>query len=861
MAPRAGEWTPGAGDVRTSQLLMTERIPVSLHVIAFARGLAHEQAGEFEQAGKVFEQILRGDPQHAAAWHHLGLVHLHQGLPERAAECISRAVSLESAEPVFQIDLGRACLALGRIDEAVDSFQQAILLAPDNPLAQYHLGAALQRRGDMIGAKLRYQQAVRLDPDFAAAWNELGIAHQSCAEFDQAGDAFERLVRLVPALGGAHFNLGNVRMAQGRLLEAITCYARALERQRPFVEALNNLGTALHRLGRPEQALRAYEAALKIRPDFSGARNNLGALLHLLGRSSEAEACYRAALAVDPDSAAALNNLACVLQTQMRLDEAEPLLRRAHAIDRDAVDVLGNLANVLALLGRVDEAAGFYRQALEFKPSARLRVHATTMLPPIYESTGDLHRRRAQFAGELAALVQNHVHIDPLREPVPVNFLLAYQGQNDRELARLAARLCRTDGTAGDAGSVAASELPPPHFALERALPGSTRILETGPHVTPGSSGKIRIGFLSRFFREHTIGDLTKGLISQLSRADFEVSVFLVGESVDDTVTFLRKSAGQFINLPEDLAAARELVAAAGLDVLVYPDVGMDPVATALAHSRLARVQCAMWGHPVTTGIPTVDHFLSSKLFEPADAAEHYTENLVLFDSLTVYYDRLTKPSSGARDAARREFGLPREEHLYLCPQTLFKMHPEFDELWRSILERDAAARIVLIEAPHKYWNETLSARLRRNLGSHADRVIFTRRVDRPAFLRLLGTADVMLDPLHFGGGNTSIQALGLGVPIITLPSGFLRGRLTAGCYRKMKFETCIARSPEDYVDLAVRLGTDAVFNMSVRAEIASRSTALFEDIASVREMERFFRQAARPVKLDPVRPKQPVAA
>ncbi len=861
MAPRAGEWTPGAGDVRTSQLLMTERIPVSLHVIAFARGLAHEQAGEFEQAEKVFEQILRGDPQHAAAWHHLGLVHLHQGLPERAGECLGRAVSLESAEPVFQIDLGRACLTVGRIDEAVDSFQQAILLAPDNPQAQYRLGVALQQRGDMIGAKLRFQQAVRLDPDFAAAWNDVGIAHQSCGEFDQAGDAFERLVRLVPALGGAHFNLGNVRMAQGRLLEAIACYARAVERQRPFAEALNNLGTALHRLGRPEQALRAYEAALKIRPDFAGARNNLGTLLNLLGRSFEAEACYREALSIDPESTAALNNLACVLQAQMRLDEAEPLLRRAHAIDPDAVDVQGNLANVLALLGRVDEAANFYRQALEFKPSARLRIHAATMLPPIYDSTADVHRRRAHVESELAALVQNHVDIDPSREPVPVNFLLAYQGQNDRELARRAAALCRSAVVSGGTGSPAATDLPPPHFAIERVAPDGTAVLEPDIAGIHSSSNRIRIGFLSRFLREHTIGDLTKGLISKLSRADFDVSVFLIGESADETAAFLRGATDQFINLPEDVAAARELVAAAGLDVLVYPDVGMDPIATALAHSRLARVQCAMWGHPVTTGIPTIDHFLSSKLFEPADAAEHYTENLVLFDSLTVYYERLTTSSSATRDAARREFGLPRGKHLYLCPQSLFKMHPEFDDLLLAILERDVAARIVLIEAPHKYWNEKLSERFRRNLGVQADRVIFTRRVDRPAFLRLISTADVMLDPLHFGGGNTSIQALGLGVPIVTLPSKFLRGRLTAGCYRKMKFETCIAHSPEDYVDLAVRLGTDPVFNASIRAEIALRSAALFEDIASVREMERFFMEAARPVKLDPVRPKQPVAA
>jgi predicted O-linked N-acetylglucosamine transferase (SPINDLY family) len=759
----AGEWIPGAECTRELQLWKRERIPVSVHAIALARGTAHQEAGEFEQAEKVYEQILRGDPQHAAAWHQLGMLSLHQGDLERAAECISRAVSLEGSEPVFHIDLGRACALLNRVDEAVESFQQAILLDPDNPQAHHQMGAALQRRGDMIGARLRFQQAVRLAPNFAAAWNDLGSACQACAELDQAGEAFEQVLRLTPGLGGAHFNLGNVRLAQGRLLEAVACYARVLERQPPFAEALNNLGTALHRLGRPEQALHAYELAQRLSPDFVGAGNELGALLDLL--------------------------------------------------------------------------------------------------PAIYESTGELHRCRARFEKQLAALEKDRFQLDPAREPVPVNSLLAYQGLNDRELARRIAGLCRSNVVASGSESPAVDTMPRPHFAVEQIAPGTSAVRETGFPTTRNFTGKIRIGFLSRFLCDHAIGDLTKGLISKLSRANFEVEVFLLGDTCDETTSFLNSSADRFINLPGEVSTARAQVAAAGLDVLVYPDVGLDSVATALAHLRLARVQCAVWGHPVTTGIPTIDHFLSSKLCEPADAAEHYTENLVLFESLPVYYERPANLGALSRYAARLEFGLPQHAHLYLCPQPLFMLHPEFDGLLRAILDRDAAARIVLIEAPHRLWNEKLSARLRHSLGALADRVIFTGRVDRQAFLRLIGTADVLLDPLYFGGGNTSYQALGLGMPIVTLPAPYLRGRLTAGCYRKMKFENFVARSPDEYVDLAVRLGTDSAYNAAVRAEIASRSDALYVDIAAVRELERFFQQVARPGNLDTARAVQPVAA
>jgi predicted O-linked N-acetylglucosamine transferase (SPINDLY family) len=777
------KWTSGVVCAHELHLWMRERIPVSLYVTALARGAAHQQAGEFQQAERLYRQILRGDPQHAAAWHQLGLVQQLKGQCERAAESIGRAVFLDSSEPVFQLDLGRVCAALGRLDEAVEYLQQAIVLAPENSQAHYHLGTVLKQCGDMIGAKLRFQQSVRLDPECAAAWNDLGIAHQACAELDEAASAFERLARVAPTLGRAQFNLGNVRLAQGRLLEAVACYARALERQPSFAAALNNLGTALHRLGRPMQALHACEMALKLSPDFVEARINLG--------------------------------------------------------------------NLLNLQGRVDEAADNYRQALEFNPSPRLHVEAATMLPPIYESIADLYRRRTQFENQLADLEQQRVHLDHAREPIPVTPLLAYQGFNDRELARRLATLCRTGNAADGSASAGPSELPPPHFAVRRIA--SMTALE--------STGKLRVGFLSRFLRDHTIGELTKGLISKLTRSDFEVFVFLIGDAEDETVACLRKSADQFINLPEDVAAANEQVAAAGLDVLVFPDVGLDPVATALAHSRLARVQCSMWGHPVTTGIPTIDHFLSSKLFEPSDAAEHYAENLVQFESLTVYFERPAVDDAQSRDAARREFGLPRHEHLYLCPHPLFQLHPEFDDLLRAILDRDAAGRIVLIAAPYKYWNEKLFARLRRHLGALTDRVIFTGPVERQALLRLISTADVVLDPPCFGSIDMSLKALGLGLPIVTLPARFLRGRFTAGCYRKMQFENFVARSPQEYVDLAVRLGTDAVLNAAVRAVIAARSGLLFEDIAAVRELERFFQQVARPVKPDTVRPRQPVAA
>ena len=118
-----------------------------------------------------------------------------------------------------------------------------------------------------------------------------------------------------------------------------------------------------------------------------------------------------------------------------------------------------------------------------------------------------------------------------------------------------------------------------------------------------------------------------------------------------------------------------------------------------LAFARLAPVQCATWGHPVTTGIPTIDYFISNVDAEPADAAEHYTEQLVRMKNLPTYY---APPSVSSATRSRKDFGLEEKAHLYLCPQSLFKMHPEFDGILSAILRADPKGRIVLVNGRYQ---------------------------------------------------------------------------------------------------------------------------------------------------------------
>jgi predicted O-linked N-acetylglucosamine transferase (SPINDLY family) len=248
-------------------------------------------------------------------------------------------------------------------------------------------------------------------------------------------------------------------------------------------------------------------------------------------------------------------------------------------------------------------------------------------------------------------------------------------------------------------------------------------------------------------------------------------------------------------------------------------------------------------GHPDTSGIPTMDFFLSGDLFETPGSEAHYSERLFLLRDVGnfAYYYR---PERAEPRKTRSDFGLSADHHVYLCPQNLFKLHPDMDELIAEILRRDARGRLVMIEGRIERWSELLRRRWSVTIPDVADRIVFVPRLDSQDFVELIAASDVMLDTRHFNGYNTSLEAFAVGTPVVTWPGEFQRGRHTYGMYRKMGLTEFVSDDAREYVDLAVRLGTDAAYRAAFSKEILARGAVLFEDNGVVREFERFFEEA-----------------
>jgi predicted O-linked N-acetylglucosamine transferase (SPINDLY family) len=598
----------------------------------------------------------------------------------------------------------------------------------------------------------------------------------------------------------------------------------ALEREPASADAHRELADLLNARGAPQEALQHALQALSLRPGWARAHNGAGVALYALSRLGEAAEQLRRALQADPGYASAHVNLGNVLMDQGEVDAAVEHYRRAIALDPRNATAHLTLAIALEEDGRYEEALASYERAQALAPNDGIRIRIATMLPMFPRSSDEIDRVRERFGREVAALTTQPLRLrDPAREVGQTAFLLPYQGRNDRELLMKLAEL------------------------YEHACP---ELLYTAPHCraprgtqpTRPARPRLRVGFASRFFTAHSVGIWYNQLIALLAKEpDFEVVLIDLGGHADPE---LRAACARTLAPPQALAGAREAIAAEELDVLVYADIGMDPFGYFLAFSRLAPVQCTTFGHPDTSGLRNIDYFISSALFEADDAQDHYSEQLVRLSSLPLYIPRPLPP---AAPRSRQQLGLPEHRTLYACPMMLHKFHPDFDAAMAGILRRDPRAEILLFEDgrfPRRH--EALRRRFAAAHPEVAARLRFLPWANLDELISILRTVEVAIDTFYFGAGTTAFLVLAFGTPLVTLPSPFARGRPTYGCYRKMGLLDCVARDPDHFVDLAVRIGTDPPYREALRQRILESCGTLYSDTAAVREFATFLRRSAQ---------------
>ncbi|MDA9625213.1 tetratricopeptide repeat protein, partial [Luminiphilus sp.] len=676
------------------------------------------------------------------------------------------------------------------LSESLAPKQKAAELSPQDAVAHSNLSVTLQDLGRLDEAEASCRQAIALKPSLAEAHSNLGNTLRDLGKLDESEASCRQAIALKLGYAEAHYNLGVTLQDLGRLSEAKASHRKAIALKPDYAKAHNNLGNTLKELERLTEAEASYRKAIALKPDFADAYNNLGATLKELARLDESEASYKQAIEMRPDFAEAHYNLGNTLRDLGRHDESEASYKQAIALKPDFAEAYNNLGAALKELGRLDEAIGSFSRASALEPdSLAYWCNANLYFSRVHHQVADIEREREKYSRAIRML--ESVSAKPSEDRLPVNtqsFYLAYHNFNDTKAVLVRLQCALRDAPIARSLIFHADEKP----------------------LAKKAEKKITVGICSSFLGSHTIGFLYRGLIEELAAKGLAITLLVPSESKrNDIQATIELAASKVINLSNEPLNAARRIAEANLDFLFYPDIGMSPMTYQLALSRLAPVQATSWGHPITTGLDTMDYFISSELLEAPDAQDHYSEQLIRLSKLPCIY-RVPELTAIPKD--RHSLGLPEHPLLIGIPQSLFKFHPDFDTVLEAVALTLPDARLILIRDKSDIVTDQLKERWRQRAPRLINQTIFLPRMKREDFLGLLDIVDFLLDPIYFGSGNTFYEAMIFGTPIVTLPGKTLSGRVVLGGYRQMRVENPpVANSIGEFVRLVVELASDSV--------------------------------------------------
>jgi predicted O-linked N-acetylglucosamine transferase (SPINDLY family) len=663
-----------------------------------------------------------------------------------------------------QLESGLAHYHAGRLAEAEMIYRQILTQQPNHPEALYLLGVLAGKVGRNDIAEDLIRRAIAFRPNYAEAHSDLGNVLMDRGQLDEAIAAYRQAIALNPNLPEANANLGNALRVKGEFDEAIAACRRAIALRPDFAHAHCNLGNALLGKGRLDEAIASYRQAIRLKPDDAGAYSNLGVALKDLGQLEEAIASFRRAIRLKPDLAKAHDNLGNALKDIGQLDEAIASHRYAIRLKPDDAEAHYNLGIALHAKGQPDEAIGAYRQAIGLR---RNYAEAQNNLGNALKDSGQLDEATASY--------RQAVRLKPDDAAAHSNLVFAlhfHPGYDARMIHEEASR-----------------------WNQQHAEPLKKLI---GPHTNNRDPDRrLRIGYVSPDFYLQAECFFVLPLLQSHDRRNFEIHCYSSVLRPDDITRRFKEHADVW----HDVAAETddrlaERIRRDQIDILIDLTMHMRNNRLLLFARKPAPVQVTWLAYPGGTGLPAIDYRLTDALLDPPDSDSYYAERSIRLPGCWCCYDPLS-------DAAIES--PPRDFVRFASLNNPVKLNDSTLALWSGVLQAVPGSRLLLLAI-----SEDHRGRIRRLLadaGIGEDRLEFTGYLPRPSYLKLYNTIDACLDPLPYSGITTTLDALWMGVPVVTLVGQTASGRAGLSILTAAGMPELVAKSPEEFVAIAARAG------------------------------------------------------
>ncbi|MEB3281498.1 MAG: tetratricopeptide repeat protein [Lyngbya sp.] len=722
-------------------------------------------------------------------------------------------------------------------------------------------------------AEKHYKQFLQWQPNHAEAWHRLSILYYEIEQYLESIQAILKSLEIDSSIAVRHYHLGLGLERLEKYSEAITAYQTAIELDENLIYAYQNLGNLIKQQGSPTEAEAIYRKAIEINPNHWGSYLNLGNILLEKTRFEDAIAIYQTALNFNPEAVevqenlyiaeAAKDNPAPIYYTLAqqyyqggKYNEAIQFFQNYLELQPGEVELYSTLCDCFHQIHQPQEAIKVLQTGTKVHPTSG-QLHFSLILqllrqgeteaaisqaetafnhlpndytfklmkhlivPMIYPNSESISYYRKRFEQELQTLI-NTTRFDTPAERESAfwglsrwtNFYLAYQAHNVVESQKNYGNLV--------------------HNIMAANYPNWVQ-----PLAMPKVKQKIRVGYVSHYLHSYSGTLWLTGWLRFCNHDNFEVYCYYTGNYPDPITQKFRQYSDVFHHIPGNFPAVCQQILNDKLHILVYPEIGMDAPTMQMAALRLAPIQCTAWGHPVTTGLPTIDYFLSSQLMEPENAQEHYSETLVRLPNIGVAYPKPKDIPNVTK--SRSDFNIPEDIVLYFCCQAPFKYLPQYDYILPEIAQKIPNAKFLFLRGT------ILIPRLERAFAAvglnHEDYCIHLTVPERSDYLMLNLLSDVFLDTFTWSGGNTSLEAIACNLPIVTCPGEFMRGRHADSFLKLLGVTDTIAQNEAEYIEIAVKLGFDSAWRRDISQRMSQRQDNLFEDETCVKALEAFYQQ------------------
>ncbi len=629
-----------------------------------------------------------------------------------------------------------------------------------------------------------------------------------------------------------HYERGQWLMFSHRVELAKRAYQRVIYWQEKHLEAWYQLGLIHEKQFNFFLSLEAFSKCLQIRPDRVTPRLylRLARSFDHLKLEQSALPLYLKALEDEQVEPSVYFYLAQALDKMGDLDAAMDSLisvGKQHPTKLDLVSFL--MGYLLERRGFYELARQCFEEAVAHNPRQLLwQLKRDLTYPVVMKSASQIERFRIQMEQALERFLKRLEH-QPVRLPRSVFFMFSVLHTN-------------TAYVAYHHGCV---------LSLRRLMASLARRTLIPPEVfvAPPPRKRFHLGILVAS-KSISLGYVYAGaLAAQLDPEDFEVTLFCT--SPDVALLFKSDRRYHFTSqqkhvhwklITQDPYAAARQIRQSRLDAMFFTEPAWDFQQYALALFRVAPAQFTSWMNPGTTGLQSMDYFYSSALMEHADGQKNYTETLVAGPEFPSYVPSFTFPEPVGRD----HFGLQEDWHVYGCLQNMLKLHPDFDDYIADILRADPLGHLVLVSAKNQKIAEEITRRFQHAMPDLMPRIWVFPELSNQDFLHLLQTTDVILDPLHYGGGTTTYQALAWGAALVTQPTSQMVGQITAGLCRAMAYEEAIVPDKKAYVKRALFLAQSPREHLRIQQHLRAQRDRIFENPAAVTQFASFLKSTRK---------------